>query len=732
MLRLVLVENLRRLAERMVRSWDESRRADVWVLENFPAPISSETEPEPEPSPSDIAAPFPTLTDPMVVRLVRLLRDRGPSAGLTLNRLESQLSGRGNDANQVLRDEHRRQAANQVSIGNCVISLRLLSIIDWNVFFEQNSGVEVQLRSDPSGIYARQDFATRDRYRRVIEKVARRSKVGEDVVAQRVVDLAAAGMSKGGAKGHVGYYLIDKGRPALQREYAYKAPWRDRLFDLVTGHPSVTYFGAIGLLMVALIGPLVAFGASSTAGIGLLVLLVLALILPASDIAVGMVNHVVTLLMPPKKLARLDFKEGIPTDCTTFVVVPSMLVGKDSASILLERLEITYLANPDPRLRFALLTDFADAKEEHRPEDDNYIRAALDGVRTLNERYAGAGPDRFFLFHRRRCWNPIQGCWMGSERKRGKLSEFNRLLRGDRDTNYVVQSADPATLPHIRFVITLDADTILPRESARRLVGTLAHPLNAPRFDPAQRRVVEGHGVLQPRVSYHLFAATRSRFAALLASSAGIDPYSNAVSDIYMEDLFDAGSFTGKGIYDVDAFEAANGHTFPDNQILSHDLIEGNYARCGLVTDVELFDDFPPRYHAYALREHRCPATEATGSFSPGSAGMCRRPTAPGQTRCRFWNAGRSSTTSDGVWSRPPSCCSWSWAGRSCPVPPGSGRRSRWRSRRCRSYNSFSVRSLVRSGPARRARSWASATTSRRPPASPCSGSRSWPTRPDG
>jgi cyclic beta-1,2-glucan synthetase len=603
MLRLVLVENLRRLAERMVRNWDESRLADAWVRDNLPPRHSEDSEAESEPPPKETGHPFPALTDPMVVRLVRLLRDRGSSANPTLQRLEDLLAERGQNAGQVLRDEHRRQAANQVSVGNCVISLRLLSVIDWNVFFEQHSTVEILLREDPSGVYERQDFATRDRYRRVVEKVARRSKVGEEAVARRVVELATRGMAESPAKGHIGYYLIDKGRPALHREFDHQAPWHDRLHDFALGHPGLTYFGSIALLMVALIVPLVVFGGAS-AGFWLLPLLVLALILPASDIAVGMVNHIVTLVMPPRKLARLDFKGGIPEDCKTFVVVPSMLVRNDSAANLLERLEITYLANPDEQLRFALLTDFADAPEEHRPEDDKFILAALDGVKVLNRRYSPNGPDKFFLFHRPRTWNPIQGCWMGWERKRGKLSEFNRLLRGDRGTNYTIRSAEPESLPHARFVITLDADTILPRESARRLVGTLAHPLNAPRFDPAKRRVVEGHGVLQPRVSYHLHAATRSRFAGLLASSAGIDPYSNAVSNVYM-DLFDSGSFTGKGIYDIDAFEAANGHAFPENQILSHDLIEGNYARCGLVSDVELFDDFPPRYHAYALREHR-------------------------------------------------------------------------------------------------------------------------------
>ena len=227
------------------------------------------------------------------------------------------------------------------------------------------------------------------------------------------------------------------------------------------------------------------------------------------------------------------------------------------------------------------------------PEDEGYLQDALERVKALNERYGEDGAEKFFLFHRRRLWNPVQGCWMGWERKRGKLAEFNRLLRGATATRATsVLSGDPATLPAIRFVITLDADTQLPRDGARRLVGTLAHPLNRPRFDPEQGRVVEGYGVLQPRVSFHLTAATQSRFAGLLAASAGIDPYSTAVSDIYM-DLFGVGSFTGKGIYDVDAFEAATGRAFPENHILSHDLIEGNYARCGLVTDIELFDDFP-------------------------------------------------------------------------------------------------------------------------------------------
>ena len=612
MLRLVLVENLRRLADRMVRGWDASRAAEGWVAARFPAagPAVGAAVEDDDAAPAPAAAddaPFPPLNDPTVVRLVQLLRDRGPVAGPTLARLEAELAKNGRDANRVLRDEHRRQAANQVSVGNCVISLRLLSVIEWNVFFEKHAAVEVILRDDPSGVYARQDFATRDRYRRSVERIARRSDVAEEDVARRAVELAREGAAQGPRRGHVGYYLDDRGIAQLRRAFKFRPTAGERLHDFVMTHPKFVYFGAILTLIVGLLATALAIEAQTSGAawrVRWYVLALFALLIPASDIAVGLVNHLTTLLLPPKKLARLDFKAGIPAEVETMVVVPSMLVRADSAANLLERLEITYLANPDATLRFALLTDFADAREEHRPEDDALVRGALDGVAALNARYAAGKPAKFYLFHRRRTWNPVQDRWMGAERKRGKLSEFNQLIRGKADTNYTVLSGDPADLKTVRYIITLDADTILPRESARRLVGTIAHPLNSPVFDPAKGRVVEGYGVLQPRVSYHLYAATRSRFAALLAASGGIDPYSNAVSDTYM-DLFGLGTFTGKGIYDVDAFEAAVGHTFPDNAILSHDLIEGNYARCGLVTDVELFDDFPPRYHAYAMREHR-------------------------------------------------------------------------------------------------------------------------------
>ncbi len=605
MLRLVLMENLRRLAEGMMWGWAERKRAESWaerVLASAPAQTIGSDHDDKE---REIETPdFGVLSDPFVVRLMQLLRDQERTS-LALGKLEDELDRLGLDANEVLQREQHRQASNQVTVGNCVLSLRLLSAVDWNTFFEQSSRVESILREDPSGIYAQQDFATSDRYRRVVEMISRGSKSDEIQVARHAIDLALSGRAMGSPHDHVGYYLLDRGRDKLTTLCAYYPGWQERLSDWVVGHPSLVYFSSIGVLLSLLLVGFTAMGLVSTgASVAMAVLVVLALLLPVSELAVGLVNHLLTLSLMPRVLPKLYFQEGIPAEYSTVIVIPSMLTRRSGVATLVERLETHYLANPNQNLRFALLTDFADAPTETMPQDEELLLEATERIKGLNDQYASGKEPLFFLFHRRRLWNASEGCWMGWERKRGKLSEFNRLIRGATDTSYVDGSAAVGVLRDVRYVITLDADTQMPRDAAGRLVGAMAHPLNRPHFDRERGRVVRGYGVLQPRVSFHLLAATRSRFAALLATSGGIDPYSTATSDTYM-DLFGIGSFTGKGIYDVDAFEAATGETFPENRILSHDLIEGNYARCGLLSDTEVFDDFPARYHAYARREHR-------------------------------------------------------------------------------------------------------------------------------
>jgi cyclic beta-1,2-glucan synthetase len=596
MLRLSLLENLTRLSAHMLRIWDERRRAEAWV-----APLLRADSLEGGVVEGILAAAPERPSDAFVVRALSVLRQEGRPAALEL--VEEHFTRRSLDVNEIVRRENQRQAINQVSVGNCMTSLRLLSALDWNVFFERTNLVEPLLRQDPAGAYARQDFATRDRYRQSVEKLARGSGIEEVEVARRVVQRAGG---KQAPRNHVGFYLIGPGLTDFQKELEYRRSAVEWLLDTALRNPRLLYFGSIAAVLAVFLTGLILAGIWLGGSINpwLLTLVGLAALLPASELAVGLVNHLLTLVLPPRTLPKLEFKEGIPADCATFVVMPSMLIRPESAASLTAKLEIHYLANPDPQLYFALLTDFADAPAQHQPEDDEYVRHALERIAALNRRYAPNGPPRFFLFHRQRQWNPSERCWMGWERKRGKLDEFNRLLRGDRGTSYTVRSGELDQLPFIRYVITLDVDTQLPHETARRLVGTLAHPLNRPRFDPVQRRVVDGYGILQPRIGFHMPAAHRSRFTRLWVGSAGLDPYSTAVSDIY-QDLVGAGSFTGKGIYELDAFEAATGDIFPDNHILSHDLIEGNYARCGLVTDIELYDDFPVRYHVYARREHR-------------------------------------------------------------------------------------------------------------------------------
>jgi len=579
MLRLVLLENLRRLADEMAWSWRERSRADAWLA-----------------APEAARPPLGEPTGPLVARLAQAPQARD-AVGL--------LRSRGVDVEAVVEAESARQAANQVTVGNCVVGLRLLSAVDWNAFFEQQSLVQKILLEDPSGFYPQQDFATCDRCRKAVENVARGAKADERAVARRAVELAAAADPADHRRRCVAFWLIDDGLRALRAGFPYRGPWRERLLEWSRSRPNLVYFGSIVAAWCVVAAAFARLAGGATPGAWTLLGVLALLAMPVGEVAVGFVNHALTLLLPPRILAKLEFKKGIPDEYRTFVVIPTMLVKSHHAAALLERLEIHYLSNPDPNFRFALLTDFADAPAEHMPDDRALIDDALRRVRELNARYvAPGGEDLFYLFHRRRLWNPSQGSWMGWERKRGKLSEFNRILRGGPVGGYEVLSVEPSKLPRFRYVITLDSDTQMPRDTGVRLVGTIAHPLNRPRFDPATGRVLEGYGVLQPRVNFHLTAATHSYFARLLASGGGIDPYSTAASDSYM-DLFGIGSFTGKGVYDVDAFEHAVGDIFPEDRILSHDLIEGNYARCGLLSDTEVFDDFPARYHAYARREHR-------------------------------------------------------------------------------------------------------------------------------
>ncbi|MGD8309033.1 MAG: cyclic beta 1-2 glucan synthetase, partial [Chromatiales bacterium] len=605
MLRLALIENLRRVAVRIAAGRMDRDLAAVWaekltdVARREPKSLILVT--------ADMARSNPPMTTPFVSELTRLLHGQGPSLALPLTWIEQQLAGSGLSIEQLVRSGNQQQAADQVSISNTVGSLRYLGTMDWRDFVEAVSLVEQTLRADPGGAYAGMDFATRDRYRHVVEKVAKASVVSETGVARRALGLAREGAARfgdGDRRAHVGFYLVDRGLPELEAAAQMRHSAAAVLGRWAGRYPLALYLTAITLITALSGAGLLALARAdgapgwALAPLGILVLLV------TGQLAVALVNWSATLLAAPRPLPRMDFSGGIPPESHALVVVPTMLTTAPGVESLVEALEVRFLANRDANLHFGLLTDFADAAEEAQAGDAALLRLARERIEALNARYAAGGRDVFFLFHRPRRWNARDRVWMGYERKRGKLADLNALLREGRTDAISVVAGETAALSGVRYVITLDTDTELPRDAGRELVGTMAHPLNRPAYDATLGRVREGYGILQPRVSASLPGTSLSRYARLHGGEPGIDPYTRTVSDVY-QDVFREGSFIGKGIYDVDAFERALKGRFPENRILSHDLLEGCYARSGLLSDVEVYEAYPARYATDVDRRHR-------------------------------------------------------------------------------------------------------------------------------
>jgi len=609
-LRVVLVENLRRLMDRIVRSRNERQEADL--LADSLLGTGGQTTLSPEMALRRFERT--PLAKAFVVQLVQRLRDVDPNMGAVLRWLDQRLAEQGTTADETVRIEYQEQTAMNVTVRNIIPSMRLMMDFDWNDFVESISLVDEVLRSETN--FDEMDFATRDTYRHAIEDLSRGSDHKEIEVAEHVVHRIKRartappgdGQPRGDRSTDPGYYLISTGRIAFERELGFRVPWKTKVLRFYMRSATLSYLGTIALgtaLIVAL--PLLHERKAGVAGWGLWLLGLLAVV-PASDLAIALINRFVTDLLGPRMLPRLELRDGVTPQLRTMVVVPTLLTNQHDVEQLVERLEVHYLANSEGDLRFALLTDWMDAASETIPADNELLALAVDGVARLNKIH-GPTPDgdaRFQLLHRKRVWNESEAKWMGWERKRGKLVELNQLLRGGMNTTFLPVGGRPAQAPAgVRYVITLDADTRMPRGVACRLVGTMAHPLNQPRFSAGHGRVVEGYGIVQPRITHSLTADhERSFFQALFAGPSGIDPYASAVSDVY-QDLFEEGSFTGKGIYDVDAVEKAMDGKVPENALLSHDLFEGEFARTALASDIELFEEYPSHYEVAAARQHR-------------------------------------------------------------------------------------------------------------------------------
>jgi len=609
-LRVVLVENLRRLAERIVHSRAARLEADELADSLLGAAALA-----PE-SPTTVLRRFESrpLATAFAVQLVQRLRDLDPKVRPVLLWLDERLAAQGTTANDIVQAEHQQQAAMSVTVRNIITSMRLTSAFDWASFFENVSLVDKILQHDPR--YAEMDFVTRDTYRHAIEELSRGTGYSEIDVTERVVHRARQAVAGPHASAQPererhrdpGYYLISQGRQVFERELGYRASWKCRLLRWYVRASAPGYLGSLAVVTAGVMAlPLMHAEGAGVSAAGLALFALLALV-PASDLAMALINRTVMAILKPRPLPRMALRNGIPKELRTIVVVPTLLMNQQGITEQVERLEVHYLANSDDDLRFALLTDWRDGPNEKMPGDDELLTTAAEGIARLNQRYgpASGGGSRFVLFHRRRVWNESEHIWMGWERKRGKLHELNQLLRGSTSTTFMpVGGHLPESVASVRYVITLDADTRLPRGAAHRLIGTMAHPLNRPRFDPLAGRVVEGYGVVQPRITPSLpIDGEDSCFQRTFSGPSGIDPYASAVSDVY-QDLFLEGSYTGKGIYEIDAFEAALADKVPDNAMLSHDLFEGLFARAALATDIELFEAFPSHYEAAAARQHR-------------------------------------------------------------------------------------------------------------------------------
>ncbi len=613
-LRVALVENLRRLSEQVIRA----RHARATADELADRLLGLSGQPTENAEAVLRRLDDVPLADAFAVQLVQRLRDQDESIMPALAWLNRKLGAQGTAPAEVVAREHQAQGAANATVRNIITSMRWISSIDWLDFFESVSLVDRALCSAPT--YPAMDFATRDEYRKQIEFLSRGSGHSEIEVAQAAMRLADNAVqarlslepgldtNPEDADEDPGYYLLSKGRPDFEQQLGFRVPLKLRLQRTYRRFATPGYLGGIAGLTVFQLSVLLFIAHAAGAGAWSLMVLAILGLAPASDVAIALIHRLVPALLPPTHFPKLELAEGVPPELRTLVAVPTLLVSAADTEEQLERLEVHYLANPNGHLHFALLTDWADADRECMPGDEELVATLADGIERLNARYEGpdGAGDRFLLLHRRRLWNPREDKWIGWERKRGKLHELNRLLRGGHDTTFMAIRGQPATVPEgIRYVITLDADTRLPKSTAYRMVGAMAHPLNRPCFDPIEGRVVDGYAVMQPRITPSLPTGPDSTtYQRIVSGRGGVDPYAAAVSDVY-QDLFGAGSYTGKGIYDVDAFEAALAGKVPENTLLSHDLFEGLFARAGLLTDVDLFEQFPSNYEVAARRQHR-------------------------------------------------------------------------------------------------------------------------------
>lgn len=593
MMRIALIENIRNICEKIIRTQNEWKNAEN-AIERYPNEIVEAFKQGLE-NDNIICSSF-------IEHFLRKLRKNDIESGEILTYIEKKLGEYNTSAKKLIEEEHQEQAARKISIGNTIVALHTIGTIDWNDIFETLSIVEGILRKDPSGIYPLMNFQSRDYYRNHIEKIADKYNISETKITWKLIECAEKGneIESSEKTFHVGYYLIDKGRNKLMNKLGLEEKRHHFQNQLL----AVYLWPIMGITaLITLIFMLYAYMSSSTYRFAQSLIAGIAIFIPASDIAVTIANWILLHIFPPVFLSRLEYKEGIPSDSSAIIVIPTLLQNMKRVKELIDQLEMHYLSNMEESITFALVGDYKDAMYKDLPEDQSIIDTALKEIEKLNKKYSD-GRNIFYFFHRERKYCEKQNRWMGWERKRGALVEFNDLILGLKNTSYTIISSDISDLKKTKYIITIDADTILPIDTAKELIGTIAHPLNKAVINDEKGIVEEGYGLIQPRISISLESSNKSYFTRISARQGGLDPYTSAFSDIY-QDLFGEGIFTGKGIYDIKVFQKILRDAIPENTVLSHDMLEGSYIRTGLASDIELIDGYPSKYISFIMRQHR-------------------------------------------------------------------------------------------------------------------------------
>lgn len=610
MIRLALIENIRNIAQRIKTTRTQWRLADeivdeLWMGEKEQTEkmlnlLGEKLNNMHEENPSYIE------------HLFYRLRRSGKSYISVLRFIDEALDKFGTTTEAIAQKEHNVQAVSTVSIGNCVMSLKYVSTHNWTDLFESASYVEQILMNDPDMTYPRMDVNSRNYYRIQIEKLAKIYGVSELHIAREAIALAEIGNQLPAdaelklQRSHVGYYLVGNGLGQLESRQKGTIKKKTKFVRFFTERPGKNYIFSITTVTILLLAIAIIYADSQSADLTPLILILagLVVLIPSTEMAIAFVNWIVCKIQKPTVFARLELKQGIPDDLRTIVVIPAIITSELRVSELIETMENHYISNSEKNLFFALIGAFKDFGQVDAADDENILRATFEGIKELNRKYAHNGKDIFYFYHRIRKFNESDGNWTGWERKRGALLEFNDILLGKSDTSFSFYSNIVLPADNIKYVITLDADTVLPMGMAKKMIGTMAHPLNVPVIDPVKGIVTQGHGLMQPRVSFDIDSSNRSVFSRIYTGQEGIDPYASAISDVY-QDLFGEGIFTGKGIYDLQVFQTVLKDAIPVNAVLSHDLLEGSYVRAALVSDLELVDSYPSKYNSFTARMYR-------------------------------------------------------------------------------------------------------------------------------